>query len=107
MSIILAAYITALSIFPCSEVIELSIFDADQPDLMMLASHNPDNHDSGTQDHCSTFCVCDCCGATIWTTHIPLTPPDKLAAPQSIPAIFKTLVSNPAPEDIWQPPKFS
>jgi Family of unknown function (DUF6660) len=105
ITIILAAYIMGISMIPCSEVIQECLFDGAQRDLTELKSQLPNDRDGGVHDHCSPFCVCDCCGATIWTMENPLAAVDKLTAPCSTPSIFKTLLSNPDQGDIWQPPK--
>jgi hypothetical protein len=106
MSIILATYILALSVFPCSEVIEVSLFDGGQKNKIELAGEYPDDNHNG-RDNCSPFCVCDCCGATVITMEGAVPMLDVLTDPDTTPAIFSTLLSNLEPEDIWQPPKFS
>ncbi|RLD20781.1 MAG: hypothetical protein DRI69_05580, partial [Bacteroidetes bacterium] len=107
LTVILAMYIMGISVLPCSELIQDCLFDIGQQELTEFDSQFPDNHNGDAHDHCSPFCVCDCCGAHVITMDIPITFTVAQSTPCSIPSISKTLVSDPEPGDIWQPPKHS
>jgi len=98
----------SLAILPCSEVINVCLFDISQTDLAEMQNQMPDDdHCGDSHDHCSPFCICDCCGASMLKMDLPIDSTVKLIPPTTAPSIFRTLVSNPEPGDIWQPPKFS
>jgi len=103
---ILAFFILALSLLPCSDYAPFSHTD-EQP---TIAYNNTDHHDDShaqQSDLCSPFCTCNCCGRTIATflafdVFVPNVPTGIQKAND---IFYKAPDYYNALDAIWQPPK--
>ena len=98
---ILAIYITALTLYPCSDR------DACQDELQEgeQVAYIADQAPSDEMDICTPFCICSCCAA-----HIRLAPVSDIDfagvihnTKETIPYIEKQTLSDH--NHIWQPPR--
>jgi hypothetical protein len=99
---ILALYVTALSVYPCSD--ENTCTDEKQMgEQIANASEHP--HSANEKDLCTPFCICACCA-----THIRISYASSIDfagvihnTKETIPYIEKRVLSDYS--HIWQPPK--
>lgn len=61
-SLILALYTLVLSLVPCSD--DISIISGGDHSISSIEDHSH-SHESETQDSCTPFCICQCCGSSI------------------------------------------
>lgn len=98
---ILLIYLVTLFGVPCSDA---AVVHVETPEVSHAVSHN---HES--EDHCSPFCACACCGVTIAILKINLptfnVPLQEFGADKQLAKNYIT-VSNYY-GSIWQPPKFN
>lgn len=106
---ILAVYMLALSLVPCSD---------GGGGLVTLVNHFSDVEHSIDADHdhsndcgddlCSPFCICSCCSSAL---DIPIKLPFQLKSlppkPIEKPSFFSSFIPTSFNHSIWQPPKFS
>ncbi len=59
---ILSIYITALSLVPCSDGFAHKPENNSSEIILKQETHN---HPSNSEDDCSTFCSCACCGSLV------------------------------------------
>ncbi|WP_341224783.1 DUF6660 family protein [uncultured Arcticibacterium sp.] len=59
---ILSIYITALTLVPCSDGLA---HKAENMSSEISMNHQDHNHPGQSQDDCSTFCSCACCGSLV------------------------------------------
>lgn len=108
ISTILSLYLMALAVLPCSDESGWCLFDIEA--AVGVELHETDDHDHQTDcsDHCSPFCICNCCQITVRTpvkTAFSISPPSSIIADQpQLKPWFKVLI---LPNDIWQPPKLT
>lgn len=104
-STIFAVYIMALFLTPCADRLENS-----GGHEHVHSSKSAHQHDSNTEDMCTPFCVCSCCGAI---TGIVLGEPlSEIGRAVSFDlakfmAFFKPGFIPQYSHDIWQPPKIN
>ncbi len=99
---ILAIYITALTVFPCSDPYTCKDELQKGKQVMSISDHE---HSEDEQDVCTPFCICSCCAA-----HIRLSSASDIDfagvihnTKQTIPYLEKLVLSDH--NHIWQPPR--
>lgn len=98
---IIAFYILALSLAPCSDVRNVCNDDVSKTEFSQNHGHNQ-NQD----DNCSPFCVCTCCSvSTIATDFKPFTF-SEFSITQEVAIHNFTFISNFF-RKIWQPHKLT
>jgi hypothetical protein len=93
-----------LSVYPCND--QNVCVDERKAGISVVDTTGHD-HSSEEQDHCTPFCICSCCAATIQlshVTHIVFAPPVHNTGWNSSYS-DRPLLSNI--KSIWQPPKLS
>ncbi|MES2573875.1 MAG: DUF6660 family protein [Bacteroidota bacterium] len=101
-NIILSIILLLLSCMPCADV-EVSEVSHSSHDV----TSNTDKHSHDTNDACSPFCVCSCCGSQVFVyyTHYNF-------------SFFRNIIDTKVPEyqsllassyfgSIWQPPQLN
>ena len=99
--LLFALYLTALAVVPCQD----SGLPQSAPDATEAHhDHDEDQH----ADHCTPFCICACCSATLNAPPehlaritLPASPTLTTVAPRFVPAWNP----NSTAPSFWQPPR--
>ncbi|MGL4631961.1 MAG: DUF6660 family protein [Leadbetterella sp.] len=101
---ILVFYLLALSLVPCSDVHNEC---SDKRETTKLADQH--NHENDSDDMCSPFCICNCCGISMLVLEVtPLFNIRNITfkISQKIPIHSFSFVSSFF-GSFWQPPKIN
>jgi len=98
----------ALSVQPCND----NVFSRDdQGHSMQKIAHldrSSQDTESDTNDECSPFCICSCCGSNPAPTIVytlPVASPKVLEGVAEMETQYKTPYKSTRTYSIWQPPK--
>lgn len=99
LTLILSIYIIALACIPCTDATIVI-------DNAQTAHHHTDNSDH-SDDSCTPFCICSCCGALIYNFSQTLTFTPTLAFLRitSPTPVFTANLNSIYEGSIWQPPQ--
>jgi len=99
---ILALYVTALSVYPCSDANTCADEKRIGEQVANVADHP---HSTDEQDLCTPFCICSCCATHIKVSLISMVGVNAVLhnTKEVIPYIEKRVLANG--NHIWQPPK--
>jgi hypothetical protein len=100
LAVILSVYILVLTAIPCLDLPKNDILQK-----VELSQNTTDNHQNDG-DHCSPFCVCNCCGHPIEYMENTLLSSVFSFTGKQVFWHTPNFKSNPD-HSIWQPPKLS
>ncbi|WP_317047243.1 DUF6660 family protein [Flavobacterium sharifuzzamanii] len=104
ITVILSIYLLALSNMPCADMEVNSAMHK----TAQFASEDNHSHDK-TNDLCSPFCACNCCGAQVLSYHSAVSfefPKTYNQISISLPSYNSVFISN-FYGSIWQPPQIA
>jgi len=101
VALILAVYIGILSFVPCYD----GFHDCDDhQNTEMTHDHDDTSHDHQSNDGCTPFCVCSCCGTVVVLSEMREVDYFVLA-PVTINQIdYTTMAEHPFLPGVWHPP---
>jgi len=102
VKIILAIYIAALSVYPCSDPYTCKDELQKGEQMVSVSDHE---HSDQEQDVCTPFCICSCCAAHIRLSIVSNIDFDGVIhnTKETIPYIERQVLADN--NHIWQPPK--
>lgn len=117
-AVFLAFYFVLISLVPCGDNNECAVILNQESSYTIISSNTllANTHESDSQhshsnsdaedsdDYCSPFCTCACCGIAIVTIN-PFIPPAIFTKKKEV--YFNYTFSNPIIDSysVWQPPK--
>ncbi|MGH9948889.1 MAG: DUF6660 family protein [Pyrinomonadaceae bacterium] len=108
LTYIFVAYLLVLSVQPCTD--SLLPLDNQGHETQKVSHLDPTSQDSddNSNDNCSPFCVCSCCGSNPAPTIVyafPVTTPISREASGEVFSQYKTPYESTRSFSIWQPPR--
>ena len=97
--ILLALYLVVLSCIPCSD--KATVCSADSTCTETTA----DCPDNTTDEHCSPFCACACCGCQVCDLAMVSNTIFAIDFSQKPSPIYQNIFTKDFVAAIWQPPK--
>jgi hypothetical protein len=104
MHSLIAIYILALSVYPCSDQETCADERIQGSTVVNVQDHN---HTSEESDHCTPFCICSCCAAHIQLHYVSDITLVNLVHNTPIATQYLERHSLNNSKAIWQPPKIS
>lgn len=101
---ILSLYILALSLVPCSD--NVAHFN-DHIAVGQSTDHHDHDHSDHSNDTCTPFCSCACCGTIFTMPASQFINPSKLSIPTDYFFHYSFTYSFDFNEGIWEPPALS
>ncbi|MBP7273666.1 MAG: hypothetical protein KA974_07480 [Saprospiraceae bacterium] len=101
-TLIFSFYLLGLSCLPCGDKEECTV----KADTTISAPINHDNHSQDTE-HCTPFCACSCCAASVTFPTMASYKIPKRIFPTTKYPVYNISYSSQVSFSIWQPPKLS
>jgi len=93
----------SMSVFPCADVYACSEELSDSPTVNELT--NQHDHAENEKDHCTPFCICDCCGLLVTFKVQQIEQQKRVLIPTTTKFHYNFNYTFPFSIRIWQPPK--
>jgi hypothetical protein len=103
-SLILALYTMVLSLVPCSD--DIAIQPNGDCSISSIENHSH-NHESETEDSCTPFCICQCCGSSILPPLYAFIDSNKKAENSKYYPNYVSNYSFDFKGGVWHPPSVS